>query len=367
MPALRNRLKTFENFARSTLGDLYGDVLSGSLRLEANTLESCILLNNGNARFNVTKLPRAAQFSPSQGVLLSDLDGDGLTDCVLAQNFFGAQPEIGLLDSGLSVFLHGRGSGKFLAAGPDKSGIRVAGAATALTTADLNLDGRPELAFAVNDSPVMFFSELPVSNQSHKLFEVRLRGKPGNLVSVGARITLSCLTTSQSQTSEITAGSGYLGQSEAARWFGLGPAALGVADRRGLRHQSVRVRLVLRVGGTSVNSGADGVPRNIVVLELVRLWYGVEDARVLIRKIRLLAELRADLRVEVGDLHPSSRWAASLEGFRARGGQPGSDCARWLLRRCAAGPPRGSPSCAWGRYAAPVLRRGRALLNCLVR
>ncbi len=225
MPALRNRLKTFENFARSTLGDLYGDVLSGSLRLEANTLESCILLNNGNARFNVTKLPRAAQFSPSQGVLLSDLDGDGLTDCVLAQNFFGAQPEIGLLDSGLSVFLHGRGSGKFLAAGPDKSGIRVAGAATALTTADLNLDGRPELAFAVNDSPVMFFSELPVSNQSHKLFEVRLRGKPGNLVSVGARITLSSLTTSQSQTSEITAGSGYLGQSEAARWFGLGPAA----------------------------------------------------------------------------------------------------------------------------------------------
>jgi len=224
MPALRTRLKTFENFARSTLGDLYGDVLSGSLRLEANTLESCIFINNGKARFSVTKLPRAAQFSPAQGVMLSDLDGDGLTDCILAQNFFGAQPEIGLLDSGLGIFLRGRGSGRFLATGPDKSGIRVAGAATALTTADLNLDGRPELAFAVNNSPTMFFSELPVSDQSNKLLEVRLRGKPGNLVSVGARITLSSPTISQNQTSEITAGSGYLGQSEAARWFGLGPA-----------------------------------------------------------------------------------------------------------------------------------------------
>ena len=88
---------------------------------------------------------------------------------------------------------------------------------------DLNGDGRPELAFAVNNSPTMFFSELPVSDQSNKLLEVRLRGKPGNLVSVGARITLSSPTISQTQISEITAGSGYLGQSEAARWFGLEP------------------------------------------------------------------------------------------------------------------------------------------------
>lgn len=225
MPTLRKRLKTFENFTRSTLGDLYGDGLSDSLRREANTLESCVLLNGGKARFTVRALPRTAQFSPAQGVLLSDLDGDGFTDCVLAQNFFGAQPEIGLLDFGLGLFLRGQGKGIFLPSGPDKSGIRVAGAATALTTVDLNLDGRPEIAFAVNNSPAIFFSELPVANRSNRLLEVRLKGKPGNPVAVGSRITVSSPATLQAQTLEITAGSGYLGQSEAARWFGLGTVA----------------------------------------------------------------------------------------------------------------------------------------------
>jgi len=227
IPALRKRLKTFENFARSTLGDLYGDSLPGSLRLEANTLESCVLLNDGKARFTVRPLPRAAQFSPSQGVLLRDLDADGHVDCVLSQNFFGAQPEIGLLDSGLSLVLHGRGAGEFLASGPARSGIGVPGAATAITSADLNLDGRPELVFAVNNSPVMIFSEPPARERANRLLEVRLQGKAGNAPAIGAMITVTGAAIPRRQTCEITAGSGYLGQSEAARWFGLGPVAAG--------------------------------------------------------------------------------------------------------------------------------------------
>ena len=71
----------------------------------------------------------------------------------------------------------------------------------------------------------MFFSELPVANRSNRLLEVRLKGKPGNPVAVGSRITVSSPATLQAQTLEITAGSGYLGQSEAARWFGLGKVA----------------------------------------------------------------------------------------------------------------------------------------------
>ena len=123
---------------------------------------------------------------------------------------------------------------------------------------------------------------------------------------------------------------------------------------------------MLGVGGARIDSGADGVSRDIIVLELVRLRDRVEDARVLVAEVRLLAEFAPDLRVEVGDLHGLGGAPAACL-FCPRSGQPGSDYALWLLRRCTAGPPRGSPSCAWGRYAAPVLRRGRALLNCLVR
>ena len=254
MPMLRKRLKSFENFARSTLEDLYGDWLSDSLRLEANTLESCILLNDGKARFTIRPLPRAAQFSPAQGVLLGDLDADGYTDCVLAQNFFGAQPEIGLLDSGLSLFLHGQDKGNFLASGPDRSGIGVPGAATSITTADLNQDGRPELVFAVNSSPVMIFSEPLGRERRNRLLEIRLKGKKGNAAAVGARITVGGEGIRQ-QTCEVTAGSGYLGQSEAARWFGLGPSKAGT-----------RVQIEVRwPDGSSSNSETTAGSRKIMI------------------------------------------------------------------------------------------------------
>jgi hypothetical protein len=73
----------------------------------------------------------------------------------------------------------------------------------------------------------MIFSEPPAREQTNRLLEVRLVGKPGNLPAVGSRITVRQEETGQSQTCEVTAGSGYLSQSEAARWFGLGPVAAG--------------------------------------------------------------------------------------------------------------------------------------------
>ncbi|MDP7107130.1 MAG: ASPIC/UnbV domain-containing protein, partial [Roseibacillus sp.] len=39
--------------------------------------------------------------------------------------------------------------------------------------------------------------------------------------------TVTLTGSKRGQTSEVTAGSGYLGQSEPVRWFGLGPVAAG--------------------------------------------------------------------------------------------------------------------------------------------
>ncbi|NIP95968.1 MAG: hypothetical protein GWO24_22035, partial [Akkermansiaceae bacterium] len=57
---------------------------------------------------------------------------------------------------------------------------------------------------------------------ANRVLEVRLRDKTANSSGVGARITVRPRDAKRSQTAEITAGSGYLGQSEAARWFGIG-------------------------------------------------------------------------------------------------------------------------------------------------
>ena len=91
---------------------------------------------------------------------------------------------------------------------------------------------------------------------------------------------------------------------------------------------------MLTVGGTRINSGTDGVPRNIVVLELVRLWDGVEDARVLVAEIGLFPKFASYFRVEVGDLHVygcRSGLAVCLPCGRDDGVLP-CDCC-WSLRQ----------------------------------
>jgi hypothetical protein len=69
---------------------------------------------------------------------------------------------------------------------------------------------------------VQIYSEPVRQSVANRLLEVRLVGKPGNPTAVGARITVRAKGAAHSQSAEVTSGSGYLGQSEPARWFGLG-------------------------------------------------------------------------------------------------------------------------------------------------
>jgi hypothetical protein len=162
MPALRTRLKTFNKFATSSLSDLYSDArLKNARRFEANYLETSVLINDGKGSFTMNPLPRWAQLSRSNCVLLEDIDGDGKVDCFLGQNFYGAQPEIGHFDMGSSLFLKGLGDGNFEPILPVRSGIQIPGAVMSLNAVDLNGDGRKEIIYGVNRGRARVFSFLP--------------------------------------------------------------------------------------------------------------------------------------------------------------------------------------------------------------
>lgn len=162
MPALRTKMKTFNKFATSSLADLYSkSKLENAQRFEANHLESSVLINDGEGSFTMKPLPRLAQLSRSNCVLLEDIDGDGKVDCFLGQNFYGAQPEIGHFDMGSSLFLKGLGDGNFEPILPVKSGIQIPGAVMSVNAVDLNGDGRKEIIFGVNSSRIRVFSFLP--------------------------------------------------------------------------------------------------------------------------------------------------------------------------------------------------------------
>lgn len=219
MPFLAGKFRTYRDFALADLAAVYPPGrLQSAHRFAATTLESGVLLNDGQGRFEFRALPRLAQVAPSFGVAVTDADGDSYPDILLAHNFYGPQPETGRMDGGLGLLLSGLGDGNFLPVWPARSGIAAPIDARSLVVADLNADGWPDLAIGNNNGPVTTFTRLP--GQAQPVL-VRLRGKQGNPTGIGARITLH-FNDGTAQSAEIAAGGGYLSQSPPVAIFAAG-------------------------------------------------------------------------------------------------------------------------------------------------
>ncbi|MEM7384327.1 MAG: FG-GAP-like repeat-containing protein, partial [Verrucomicrobiota bacterium] len=221
MPHLAGRFKTYDQFARAALPEIYApDQLEKSLSLAATALESGLLINDGSGRFQFRAFPAMAQLSPCFGLSFLDADADGAIDLFLAQNFFTPQFETGPFAGGLSVLLHGDGKGNFKALPPEKSGLFLEGDAKASAVVDLNGDGRVELAVAQNDGPFRIFEN--VASAEKRFLRVRLVGRKGNVRAAGARVT-GHRASGAEQVQEIRAGEGYLSQSSMVPVFAQRP------------------------------------------------------------------------------------------------------------------------------------------------
>ena len=91
MPILRSKFPKFHDFASSDLSGIYTEQkLAGAVRLGAVSLESAVFWNEtsgpGKVALRHQPLPPLAQIAPVFGITLVDVDGDGDSDVVLAQN-----------------------------------------------------------------------------------------------------------------------------------------------------------------------------------------------------------------------------------------------------------------------------------------
>ena len=224
MPLLAEKFTTYASFAAASVFDIYQPkVLADSTPLIANTLSTGILLNDGQGRFEFKPLPRIAQLSPGYGVAAQDFNGDGNSDICLVQNFFGPQVETGRFDGGLGLLLLGDGNGDFEPMPAQRSGLVVTGDAKGLTVCDLNEDGWPDLVAARNnDSLVALVNRREQDNRS---FSVKLVGENGNRNAIGGKITVHYHNGKQAS-AELSAGSGYLSQSQPLAFFGYRPENL---------------------------------------------------------------------------------------------------------------------------------------------
>ncbi len=246
MPQLKVAFPTYDQFARATLPQIYGESrLSSARELQCDELRHLVFART-DGPFRATPLPRAAQVAPVQGIAAVDVDGDAVLDLVLAHNSFAPEPETGRFDGGLGLVLRGRGALQFEAIEPGASGFALGGDQKSLAVLDLDGDAAPDLLLATNDGPVHAFS----TKRTPRGVAVRLRGAPGNPSAVGASLMV-IEPSGRMRRARIDAGSGYLSQSAPVAFF---------ADV-----EAGSVVQVVWPDGTSTRHGIDGTVRTLVL------------------------------------------------------------------------------------------------------
>lgn len=109
MPNIKKKFPTYDAFGQANLMDIYGEGLKNALHYEVYDFSS-IILQNTDQGFKIIPLPVEAQISAVQGIVVDDLDKDGIKDILIAGNLFVSEVETGRADAGTGLFLKGRGN-----------------------------------------------------------------------------------------------------------------------------------------------------------------------------------------------------------------------------------------------------------------
>ena len=214
LPGLSLRLRTFAAYADATMEQVLGPLAPGAIRLGATTMDHKLFLNRGD-RFEARPLPLEAQLAPAFYAGVADFDGDGKEDLFLSQNFFATEVATPRYDAGRSLLLLGDGAGGLEPVPGQRSGLLVYGEQRGAAYADLDGDGRLDLAVSQNGAPTKLFRNVGATPG----IRVRLVGPPTNPSGVGAQMRLRYGDRS-GPVREVQAGSGYWSQNGAVQVLG---------------------------------------------------------------------------------------------------------------------------------------------------
>jgi hypothetical protein len=141
---------------------------------------------NRKEGFEPKPLPPEAQLSPAFGVSVGDLDGDGIDDLFLAQNFAAFPTDADRLDAGRGLWLRGLGEANFTPVKGDEAGLKMYGDQRACALADYDGDGRLDLVVTQSGGRTRLFR----NNKAKPGLRVRLVGGKLNPDAIGSAARL---------------------------------------------------------------------------------------------------------------------------------------------------------------------------------
>jgi hypothetical protein len=221
LPSLGAKFHSYPELAAATAADIAGkEALEAAVKLEAAVLESGVLINipgreGAPPKFTFQPLPVEAQLAPVYGIAVSDFDGDGDPDLVVAQNARNSPPGESQRDGGLCAFLINDGKGNFSTMEAARSGLASNAEHRACTVADLNFDGRPDVVLSTYREGLAAFTNTGPKTGPFLRVNLPPSRAPGVLVKIER-------AGAPAQIAEYAAGGGWLSQNVPSLFFGLG-------------------------------------------------------------------------------------------------------------------------------------------------
>ncbi len=127
MPFIIKKIPTFNEFANSSLEDIYGDKIYTAYQREANQFKSILLLNDGNDNFKKVELPNMAQTIPFLDFVVFDFNKDGFEDIIAVGNIYNTEVETPRLDNAFGLVLLSNHRDGYNILGPEQTGLYING------------------------------------------------------------------------------------------------------------------------------------------------------------------------------------------------------------------------------------------------
>ena len=156
IPSITEKFKTYDEFGKATLEEIYGeDKLEKSRHYTANTFASTALINRGGS-FERMDFPRLAQVSSINSMIVQDFTGDGKVDILYAGNLYPVEIETTRNDASYGGLLVGDGTGKFSYSSYVETGFKADGDVKHLQKIGLN-KGEEGILVARNSGALELF------------------------------------------------------------------------------------------------------------------------------------------------------------------------------------------------------------------
>ncbi len=138
MPNIQNKFPNYATFAASNTIDIYGEGLKEANHKTAMEFRSVVLRNKGSKDFELISLPKEAQMSSVNSILIEDVTKDGNFDLVLGGNLYHSEAETPRADGSFGTVLVGDGDLNFKGISQKKSNFFIKGQVHAFEMIKLN-------------------------------------------------------------------------------------------------------------------------------------------------------------------------------------------------------------------------------------